>query len=157
MTKNLQSGILAVVIGLAYLVGTFNIPVFDAADEVGPRAFPYLIAAIVIICGAALIVNDLRSSERKPFSWGFAANSGVWLRILATIVIGITFGLVLDSLGYLIAMFLFMLLVSSMINVGRLKQNLIIAVTFSLVSFIAFAGLLKLSLPRGLLSGFLPF
>ena len=54
-------------------------------------------------------------------------------------------------------LFLFMLLVSSMINVGRLKQNLIIAVTFSLVSFIAFAVILKLSLPRGLLSGFLPF
>ena len=69
MTKNLTTGIFSVVLGLAYLAGTYNIPVFDASDAVGPRSFPFLVAAIVIICGVALIVNDLRSKERKPFSW----------------------------------------------------------------------------------------
>lgn len=157
MTKNLTTGIFAVVLGLAYLAGTYNIPVFDAADSVGPRSFPFLIAAITIGCGLALIVSDLRSTERKPFSWKFAAESGVWLRILATMVAGIAYGLVLDWLGYLIATFFFMLAVSTLINVGRHKQNVIIAVLFSVVSFISFALLLKLSLPRGLLGGILPF
>ncbi len=157
MTKNLTTGIFAVVLGLAYLAGTYAIPVFDAADSVGPRSFPFLIAAITIGCGLALIINDLRNKERKPFSWGFAAESGVWLRIAATMAAGIAYGLVLDWLGYLIATFIFMLIVTTLINVGRHKQNLIIAAMFSIVSFVSFALLLKLSLPRGLLGGILPF
>jgi putative tricarboxylic transport membrane protein len=157
MTKNLTTGIFAVVLGLAYLAGIYNIPVFDAADSVGPRSFPFLAAAIVLGCGIALIINDLRSKDRKPFSWGFASESGVWLRIAATMAAGIGYGLVLDWLGYLIATFLFMLVVSTLINVGRHKQNVIIAVLFSVISFISFAVLLKLSLPRGILGGILPF
>ena len=157
MTKNLTTGIFAVVLGLAYLAGTYSIPVFEAADSVGPRSFPFLIAAITIGCGVALIINDLRSTERKPFSWGFAAESGVWLRILATMVAGIAYGLVLDWLGYLIATFFFMMLVTTLINVGRHKQNVIISALFSIISFISFALFLKLSLPRGLLGGILPF
>ncbi len=157
MTKNLTTGIFSVVLGLAYLAGTYNIPVFDASDAVGPRSFPFLVAAIVIICGAALIVSDLRSKERKPFSWGFAADSAIWLQIFACMAAGIAYGLVLDWLGYLIATILFMLIVTTLINVGRHKQNLIISVLFSVISFISFALLLKLSLPRGLLGGILPF
>lgn len=157
MTKNMQSGLLAVILGLAYLAGTFAIPMYETGDSIGPRSFPFLIAAIVLICGVALIFHDLRAKERKPFSWGFAAQRAVWLRIAATIIFGILFGLVLDTLGYLIAMFLFMIIITELINVGRHKQNLIISVLFSLISFLSFAVILKLSLPRGLLGGILPF
>lgn len=157
MSKNMQSGLLAVILGLVYLAGTFKIPVFETGDSVGPRSFPFLVAAIVLICGVALIINDLLAKERKSFSWGFTTEPAVWIRIAATIFFGIAFGLVLDWLGYLIAMFLFMIIITSMINVGRHKQNLIISVLFSLISFLSFAVVLKLSLPRGLLGGILPF
>lgn len=157
MTKNLTTGIFAVILGLVYLAGTYNIPLNEAGDSVGPRSFPLLNAALVIICGLALIVNDLRSKDRKPFSWAFITEGDVWLRILVTMTAGIIFGLVLDFLGYLIAMFLFMIVVTSLINVGRHKQNVLISVLFSVISFLSFALILKLSLPRGLLSGVLPF
>ena len=157
MTKNMQSGIFAVIIGLAYLAGTFKIAMYDTGDSVGPRSFPFLIAAIVLICGVALIFHDLRAKERKPFSWGFAAESGIWIKIVVTMLAGIGYGLVLDGLGYLIATVLFMMIVTTLINVGRHKQNLIISVAFALISFLSFAVLLKLSLPRGLLGGILPF
>ncbi|WP_337997560.1 tripartite tricarboxylate transporter TctB family protein [Oleispirillum naphthae] len=157
MTKNRTAGILAVVLGVFYLAGAFAVPVFDAGDQVGPRAFPFLIAALVIGCGAALLVRDFRSAERKPFSWGFAVDRVVWGRILLTMAAGIAYGLVLDDLGYLIATFLFMILVSSLINVGRHVQNLTIAVLFSVVTFVSFALILKLSLPRGILGAVLPF
>lgn len=157
MTKNRTAGILAVVLGVFYLAGAFAVPVFDAGDQVGPRAFPFLIAALVIGCGVALLVQDFRSAERKPFSWGVAADRTVWVRILLTMAAGIIYGLVLDDLGYLIATFLFMMFVSSLINVGRHVQNLTIAVLFSVVTFVSFALILKLSLPRGVLGAVLPF
>lgn len=157
MTKNSTTGWFAVVLGALYLFGTTQVPVFDAGDQVGPRAFPYLVSAVVILCGLGLIVKDWRSAKRVPFSWGFAADRAIWLKILATMAAGIVYGIVLDDLGYLIATFLFMIVVSELINVGRHAQNLVIAVVFSVVTFISFALILKLSLPRGLLGGILPF
>lgn len=157
MTKNRIAGILAVLLGGAYLAATFRIPVFAAADEIGPRAFPFLVGVVVIGCGLALIVEDIRKGDGVPFSWGFLADRVIWLRILATIAAGIIYGLVLEDLGYLIATVLFMLVVTSLINVGKHVQNVVISLVFSLVTFTTFALILKLSLPRGLLGGILPF
>lgn len=155
-TKDTVTGVFAVVLGAAYLASTFNIPQMDAGDEVGPRAFPYIVAALALISGIVLLVKELLNPERKAFSFAFVAGRAIWLRILATMAAGIVYGLVLDWLGYLIATILFMIVVCELINVGKHKQNLIISVVFSLVTFVSFAIILKLSLPRGLLD-FLPF
>ena len=155
-TKDTITGVFAVVLGAAYLASTFRIPQMDAGDEVGPRAFPYIVAAVVIACGLALLLKELLNTKRQEFSFKFVADRGIWLRIVATMIAGIAYGLVLDWLGYLISTVIFMLVVCTMINVGKHKQNIIIAVVFSIFTFISFALILKLSLPRGVL-GFLPF
>jgi putative tricarboxylic transport membrane protein len=157
MTKDMTAGIFSVLLGLGYLVAAFRIPVFDTGDEIGPRAFPFMISAVVICCGLALILKELKSRNRKSFSWGFISERGIWLRILITIAAGIIYGLVLDWLGYVIATFFFMIVVASIINIGRHLQNIIIAAIFSIVTFVAFEVILKLSLPRGILGGVLPF
>ncbi len=157
MTKNLTAGILAVVLGIAYLIGAFMVPVYEAGDQIGPRAFPFLVAAIVIVSGGILVAKDLRAPERVPFTWGFSSDPVLWLRILAIMVLGIAYGLALDTLGYLIATFLFMVGVCSLINARKHGQNLLIAAIFSLVTFVVFAVVLNLSLPRGLLGDVLPF
>ncbi len=157
MTKDMTAGIFSVVLGLGYLVAAFRIPVFDTGDEIGPRAFPFMISAVVICCGLALILKELKSRNRKPFSWGFTSERGIWLRILITIAAGIIYGLVLDGLGYVIATFFFMIVVASIVNIGRHLQNILIAAAFSIVTFVAFEVILKLSLPRGILGGVLPF
>jgi putative tricarboxylic transport membrane protein len=157
MTKDMTAGIVSVVLGVGYLIGTFRITVPEAADMTGPRVFPFMISVAMLACGLALILKDVRSKNRQPFSWRIAAERGIWLRILFTIAAGIVYGLVLDWLGYLIATFFFMMFVASIINLGRHLQNAIIAVAFSTISFVGFAVVLKLSLPRGLLGGVLPF
>ncbi|MEO8410258.1 MAG: tripartite tricarboxylate transporter TctB family protein, partial [Propionivibrio sp.] len=156
-TKDTVTGVFSVVLGVAYLISTSNIPKMDAGDQIGPRAFPYLVSALVIGCGLWLLVKEFFNPERKPFSFAFIAGRAVWLRILLTIVAGIVYGLVLDWLGYLIATFFFMIIVCTMINVGKHRQNLIIATVFSIFTFVAFALVLNLSLPRGLLGAVLPF
>ncbi len=155
-TKDTVTGVFSVVLGVAYLLSTKSIPVMDAADEVGPRTFPYIVAGVVLICGFALLIKELLNPERKAFSFAFIAGRAIWLRILATMIAGIGYGLTLDWLGYLIGTSLFMIIVSELINVGKHKQNLIISLAFSVISFISFGIILKLSMPRGLLD-FLPF
>jgi putative tricarboxylic transport membrane protein len=157
MTKDTTVGVFSVLLGAAYLASATRIPVFDAGDQIGPRMFPFMISAVVICCGLALLLKELKRKERQPFSWGFASERGIWLRILCTIAAGIIYGLVLDWLGYVIATFFFMSVVASIINIGRHLQNIIIAAVFSIVTFVAFEVILKLSLPRGILGGVLPF
>ena len=156
LTKDTIAGAASVVLGSVYLISTRAIPVMDAGDQVGPRAFPYLIAVLVIGCGLWLLVKEFLNSNRQPFSWNFVSERAVWVRILLTIAAGITYGLVLDWLGYIIATFIFMIFVCEMINVGRHAQNLVIAVIFPVFTFVAFALILKLSLPRGILGAVLP-
>ncbi len=156
-TKDTITGVFSVVIGSVYLISTTTIPLNEAGDEVGPRAFPYIIAALVISCGLWLLVKEFLNRNRQPFSWEFVADRGVWFRILLTMAAGICYGLVLDWLGYLIATLLFMIFVCALINVGRHRQNIVIAVVFSIFTFVAFALVLKLSLPRGILGAVLPF
>ena len=157
MTKDMTTGIWSVVLGAGYLFSAFKIPLFNAGDRIGPRVFPFMISALVIGCGLTLILKEIRNKAAKPFKWEFASEHGVWLRIIFTMAAGITYGLVLDWLGYVIATFFFMAFMASIINVGRHLQNLVIAVVFSVGTFVAFAILLKLSLPRGILGDYLPF
>ena len=156
MTKDRVTGLLAVVVGGVYLAATFRVPVYESGDETGPRAFPFLIAALVIASGLGLLVKDARATVRDRMAWGFSADRGTWIRIVLTIAFGIAYGLVLDGLGYLVATFLFMIAVSSFINVGRHVQNLVVSASFSIISFVTFGILLQLSIPRGILA-FLPF
>jgi len=110
-TKDTITGVFSVVIGSIYLISTTTIPITAAGDQVGPRAFPYIIAVLVIGCGLWLLAKEFVNKNRQPFSWGFIADRGVWIRILLTMAAGICYGLVLDDLGYLIATFLFMMFV----------------------------------------------
>ena len=81
----------------------------------------------------------------------------LWLKILLTTVVGIVYGLVMDTLGFLIPTTLFMLFISTLINKGRLVQNAILSLAFSVITYGVFAVALKLSLPRGFLESLLPF
>ena len=72
-------------------------------------------------------------------------------------IAGIVFGLVIDGLGYMIATALFMFFVSMLRNRGKLVQNIVIAVLFSVVTYFVFGVALKLSLPRGIIETMLPF
>lgn len=156
-TKDTITGVFSVALGSVYLISTTTIPLNEAGDEVGPRAFPYIIAFLVILCGLWLLGKEFLNRNRQPFSWEFVADRAVWVRIVLTMAAGICYGLVLDWLGYLIATFLFMMAVCELLNVGRHVQNAFIAAAFSVSTFVSFALLLKLSLPRGILGAVLPF
>ena len=156
MTKNLMSGIFALVLGAAYLIGAALLPDVNAGDEIGPRLFPYIIGTATLLCGGVLVFKDLRAKERPAFSFKFKEDRAVWVKIAICVALGVLYGKALDFLGYVIATLIFMLCCSTLINVGRRKQNIIISTLFSLITYVVFAIGLELSLPRGLLD-FLPF
>ncbi len=157
MNKNFASGIIAVVMGAVYLATALQLKDVRAGDQIGPRLFPIIVSVAVILAGAALCVGDKKSAKKDPVDWGFVSDAGVWTKIAVTTALGIGYGMVLESSGYLLATTAFMLCATLLINRGRLLQNAVIAILFSTVTYGAFAIALQLSLPRGIIENMLPF
>jgi len=135
MSKNFTSGLIALILGGIYLATAMRLPDVKAA----------------------LCIGDKLTSKKEPVNWNFVQDAGVWIKIAATMVLGVVYGMVLDSWGYLLATSLFMLCATLMINRGRFVQNVLISLLFPAVTYGAFAIALQLSLPRGIIENMLPF
>lgn len=157
MSKNLTSGIIALILGGIYLATAMQLPDVKAGDAIGPRLFPVIVACAVMLAGAALCIGDKLSSKKEPVNWNFVQDAGVWVKIAVTMILGVIYGMVLDSWGYLLATTAFMFFATMMINRGRFLQNILISVLFPVVTYSAFAIALQLSLPRGIIENMLPF
>ncbi|HOD58850.1 MAG TPA: tripartite tricarboxylate transporter TctB family protein [Rectinema sp.] len=158
MTTNILTGIISIVLGLVYSITALRLPHMTMGDRLGPKIFPYFVGIVTIITGIAMILQDRNPEKRsKKVDFGFKEHKNVWIKIGLLTIAGIIFGLVIDGLGYMIATALFMFFVSMLINRGRLVQNTVIAVLFSVVTYFVFGVALKLSLPRGIIETMLPF
>jgi len=158
VTTNILTGIISIVLGLVYSITALRLPQMAMGDRLGPKIFPYFVGIVTIITGIAMILQDRNPEKRsKKVDFGFKEHKNVWIKIGLLTIAGIIFGLVIDGLGYMIATALFMFFVSMLINRGRLVQNTVIAVLFSVVTYFVFGVALKLSLPRGIIETMLPF
>ncbi|HOO89072.1 MAG TPA: tripartite tricarboxylate transporter TctB family protein [Synergistales bacterium] len=157
MSKNFMSGLLSLVLGAIYFFTATQFPEVTAGDRTGPKLFPLIIGSVAMIAGGLLCVLDRRSGKGQPIEWNFVADRAVWSKILVIMLLGISYGLVLDSWGYLVATTVFMFCITLLINRRHFLQNLLISIFFPVVTYAAFAVALQLSLPRGIIENMLPF
>ncbi|HNZ93936.1 MAG TPA: tripartite tricarboxylate transporter TctB family protein [Rectinema sp.] len=158
MTTNILTGIISIVLGLVYSITALRLPRMAMGDRLGPKIFPYFVGIVTIITGIALILQDRDPEKRsKKAEFGFKEHKNLWLNIVILTIAGILYGFFIDELGYMIATALFIFSVSMLINKGKLVQNIVIAVLFSVVTYFVFGVALKLSLPRGIIETMLPF
>ncbi len=158
MTKDTLTGIIAVLVGAVYTVTALLLPEMRMGDRLGPKIFPLVVGIGSILAGLVLILGDRKPGKQsKKADFGFIEHKDIWLKILLTTVVGIVYGLVMDTLGFLIPTTLFMIFITTLINKGRLVQNAILSLAFSVITYGVFAVALQLSLPRGFLESMLPF
>ncbi len=158
MTTNFLTGVISIVLGGIYLVTTMLLPEMRMGDRLGPKLFPAIVGIIAVVSGAILMLQDRQPGKAsKKADFGFVKHKEVWIKILLTTIVGIAYGLVMDVLGFLLPTALFMLFISTLINKGRLVQNIIIGIAFSVIAYGIFGVALQLSLPRGFIEQMLPF
>lgn len=158
MTKNMYSGLIGVVLGLGYLFSASRIPTSAVQDAIGPKPFPFLVGFLAVISGGILCLKELRIPEdkREAFSFGFLAEKSVYSKMLAIVVAGIAYGMLLDPLGYILSTAGFMLFLTFMLS-KKVKINLILSTAFPIITYVVFSTLLSLSLPRGILGEIFPY
>lgn len=155
MSKNTITGLLAMILGVIYLIMSLRLPHVNLGDPLGPKVFPLLIGTVTVVLGIGSLVREKLTLPEKRELLSFKMTQDVKdviFRIALSSVFGIVYGFLLDPLGYLLSTFIFMLLIMFMINkFQRVLESLLVAVGFSVVTYVSFGILLKLSLPRGIL------
>jgi putative tricarboxylic transport membrane protein len=146
-------GIAAAALGAAaafYLYLAWNLPVPRYTVASTPGAFPTVLGTVmlclcVMLMGKALLARGGEADAPVEFSAiGVAKVAGVLLALVAYV-------LLLDTLGFLIGSFLFLVAVTPLFGRVPWWMWLGVPVGLAIAGHIAFVVILKLRLPSGLL------
>jgi putative tricarboxylic transport membrane protein len=116
----------------------------SSAGRLGPGFFPRIIGLLLIVACLLTLAGDLKRREG-------GALSSYWRITLLIAGLSGAFILVLNLLGGLLGMAVYMLATLSVLNRGRMLQNVVISVCLPLVLFLLFDVWLNASMPPGLL------
>jgi len=140
-------GLIALAIFVA--VETYRLPDAPGYAQVGPRLFPGLIAAGLLICGLLLSREALSggfhkvATTRSPVDWaGFLWVSGGVIIHMATI----------GWVGFIVASTVLFACVARAFGSRRPARDVVLGVALGTVTFVVFTQGLGLPLPAGLLA-----
>lgn len=128
-------------------VGTSRMQVADDSELFGPKAFPMITIALLLVVAALLTVSILRHPE-DPSPQGEDVSSN-WRSVGLVVGTLVLFILLLETAGWIIAAAL--LFTGVAVGLGSRRFALLLGVGFTISSLIQliFVGLLGLSLPPG--------
>ena len=141
-----------VVVGIVQIVEARRLGAEWTSDGPGAGYFPFYIGLILLVCGAAILVQSLRA--RKTDNSVFV--DSVQLKRVGSVLVpsAIYIGAIM-VLGIYVASFLF--ITGFMVTIGRepIWKAALIAILVPLVTFFMFEKWFKVSLPKGPLEAWL--
>ena len=148
MTKDRSTGLIALVLGIIVAIGTSQLPDSKMPGDIGPKAFPFIAAGLLIVCGAGLLITGRKKSE--------AVYDNQQLKRLG-LVIAVLLGYIIamDLIGFLIPTFIVAFVLCTMFAKGKtevaLWKRLLFAVLVDGAIYTSFTYLLNMQLPKGIL------
>ena len=143
-----------IVLAVVYLYATTLIPSLEIGDPLGPKAFPRLLGAGMLLA-AAMLALEMWGARKTVAQEPAAANPFDWgvIKVLGCVVVwtGIYYG-TFEKLGFIVATFIFLLPIMAWFHRGKWTSNIISALGFSGLTYWMFVSL-DVNLPKG----FLPF
>ena len=141
-----------ILVAAVYFYATTLIPSLEIGDPLGPKAFPRLIGAVLLIAAGMLALEMWRERGKPAAKEGAAAAfDPTVVKVLGVVVIwfGVYFAL-LERLGFILSTFVFLLPMMAWFNRGKWLANTLTAAAFSALTYWLFVAL-EVRLPRGIL------
>jgi hypothetical protein len=113
--------------------------------RLGPGFFPRLIGVSVILLSIWAILDELRGRA------GAEDLSGYWRDAALMIVLALVYAVMLKVLGGFLATVAFLLIALSLLNRGRLRQNLLLSLLIPAGVYALFDQVLNANMPPGML------
>ena len=145
----LSIGILGV--GLFYAVETSAIRVLPTYSRIGPRFFPYMVAAGLILIGAVLAWRAWRGLDSDDD----ATDDTPSAKFNMALVVGglVLQSLIIDYIGFVLAAAITFVLTAAGFGDRHWLRNAAIGLVLAAASYVGFTRGLGLSLPAGVLEG----
>ena len=142
------------VLAAVYLYATEQLPTLEIGDPLGPKAFPRLLGAGLVVT-AILLVFEMRKKRKTAGRVQTApaepANRAAQIVVAAAAIWTLLYFLVFETLGYAIATSLYLLPLMAYFNSGKRVMNVSTAVLFSFGTYLVFTKVLAVNLPAGVL------
>lgn len=128
----------------------------DIIMKIGPDFFPRLVVMAMALASLGLIIQAVFSKNPEKADSLSLKSPGIQ-RALAVLVLAIVYVSSMDFLGFIISTVLTMLIMMYLLKLRNPVQMLLVSVVAAFVINFAFAGLLGIQLPAGLLDGIINF
>lgn len=138
-----------VIVAAVYLYATTLIPSLEIGDPLGPKAFPRLLGAGLLIAAGLLGLEMWKDrGEREPApAAGTRDLRIVWVLGAVTLWTCLYYAF-LQSLGYIVDSSIYLFALMAWFNRGKWIANAATSVSYSALSYILFVKL-DVNLPRG--------
>jgi putative tricarboxylic transport membrane protein len=141
-------GFALVLLGILILAGTLSITVAPAYSRVGPRVFPFAVAAGTIVLGLLYAFESWKGAQTP------AGDHAVKPWPIALISTGIIAdALLMPKLGFILSSSILFLLVAAGFGSRRYLRDGLIGLALSAVAYVIFVHGLGLRLPAGPFAG----
>lgn len=146
-----------IAMGIVVLVETQDIRIPRALTIVGPRDFPRIVGAGLIILGIWYVIDIIRGDQAAPSADSEDADPTLpadWAVLGQLAVVLAAYALLMRPAGFIIASFVLFLGVSFALGSRHYLRDSIAGIVLATVTFLVFSEWLGIRLPDGLLSGF---
>lgn len=150
--KDFFSGLMFIVIGVAFALGAKNYSIGSGA-RMGPGYFPMLLGILLALIGAVVTVGAVVGKNAPPGGdkIGKWAIKPLFFIILANVLFGILIGglpsIGLPPMGMIIGIYVLTIVASMAGDEFSLKSSLVLGTVLAAGSYVAFVWALKLQFP----------
>jgi putative tricarboxylic transport membrane protein len=136
-----------------YFWATSQIPTLEIGDPLGPKAFPRLLGAGMLLTAVMLLAEIIKERKTAPSTEVPAPGERSQWRVIIAVTLGtFVFFVSFEFLGYMISVTAYLLAMTYFFNKnGRWMTNGLTSVIYGVGSYFIFTQALGVNLPRGLL------
>ena len=147
MKRDRATGLISAILGIVVAIYAYFLPKSGIEGDIGPAIFPYIAAAMLIVCGIILVVRK-QDGDSAPFFPETVQKK----RFLLMTVVYVLYGILLWAVGFLIATpiacFVLCAMMSGKRKIAKWKLALFSIIVTAIVYY-CFYSLLSLKLPVG--------
>lgn len=140
---------------VAYTLFAFGLP-FMAVGRIGPGFFPQILGVMLIVISAYSLVQDFREPARESADDDASddtsgeGSGGYGRAVVLMILVTVVFVAMLNVVGALVAMVLFMFAVLYLLNREGMVMNVVLSVLLPVSVYLMFDVWLNTTLPQGM-------
>jgi putative tricarboxylic transport membrane protein len=135
------AGILFLLIGIGFVVESRRIAASAYGSNVGPDIFPMALGIVLILLSIRLLFET--KGKAKETSKG----KYEYKRFVTILIASIVYGLLLETLGYVLTTFVFLVICFQAMEKGNWLKTLLVSAGFSFGVYFLYVNVLNGSLP----------